>query len=85
MRVVRAVSCASRASIFSMEPVQSEPDGRVGNVVCRGELLQRAGGEDEPLDEPGVFVREQGEPRREFGQRRRLHKMKVLFRFVFAT
>ena len=47
---------------FGDEAVEAEADGGVGDVVGRGQILERAGKEDEAFDESEVFVLEEIDP-----------------------
>jgi hypothetical protein len=44
------------------EPIQSQADSGVGDVVGGGQVLERSRKKDEPLDESEVFVLEEIDP-----------------------
>jgi hypothetical protein len=44
------------------QPIEAKPDRRVGHVVFRRQLLQRTGGQYQPLDELVILVLDVRQP-----------------------
>jgi len=75
------------------EAIEAEADGRVGDVVSGGEILEGTGEKDETLDEGEVFVLEEVDPALRIGfgtfhyfvkidLRINFNKIKVVFNYI---